>query len=326
MKKNVLRGGIGLFSTTYTDGLGGTLASQPPNSFTPSGLNAGYVGTASDPNSAEVTAATSAAAFLSGFAKGDTLAQLQAAVAPAKFTTPSLTTYPNTYDLAHSLEWNFELQHEFNSHNSLSINYVGNKSTQLSNTINLNEFACTVVQAYCTAANSQRYYGGAYGGLPTAPLDPRFVSITQTVFNGYANFSLADHSAPARIRLRVNRSVPLHLGPRPRVPTGTKIRSTSRAAMAAWAPTSGIRRSVVLWNQPFKTGNKFINQIVVGWTVGLKAYFYSGQPFSVTDSNLASHINSSGVTAGLADLIVPSRDPHILQRQYRRQWPSPVCR
>ncbi len=306
MKKNVLRGGVGLFTNTYTDGLGGTLASQPPNSFTPTSLNAGYVGTSSDPNSAAVTAVTSANAFLSGFAKGYTLAQLQSAVAPAKFTTPSLTTYPNTYDLAHTLEWNFELQHEFDSHNSLSINYVGNKSTQLANTINLNEFACTVVQAYCTAANSQRYYGGAYGGLPTAPLDPRFVSITQTVFNGYANFNsltiLLRHAFAYGLTGQFHYTWGHALGT-----NGYENPFNLEGSYGSLG--TDIRHQAVsdlLWNQPFKTGNKFINQIVVGWTVGLKAYFYSGQPFSVTDSNLASHINSSGVTAGLADLIVPS--------------------
>jgi hypothetical protein len=306
MKKTVLRGGIGLFTNTYTDGLGGTLGAQVPNKFTPTGLNAGYVGTASDPNSAEVTAATSANAFLSDFAKGYTLAQLQAAVAPAKFTTPSISTYPNQYDLAHSLEWNFELQHEFNSHNSISINYVANKSYQLSNSINLNEFACTVVQAYCTAANSQKYYGGAYGGLPTAPLDPRFVSVTQTVFNGYANFNsltiLLRHAFAYGLTGQFHYTWGHALG------TNGYENPFNLEGSYGSLPTD-IRHQAVsdlLWNQPFKTGNKIVNQVIVGWTIGLKSYFYSGQPFSVTDSNLASHINSSGVTTGLADLIVPS--------------------
>ncbi len=39
--KTVIRGGIGLFSTNYTDGIGGTLANQIPNKFAPSGLTFG---------------------------------------------------------------------------------------------------------------------------------------------------------------------------------------------------------------------------------------------------------------------------------------------
>jgi len=306
MKKTVLRGGIGLFTNTYTDGLGGTLAAQLPNSFTPSSLNYGTVGMANDPASSAANAQISANAFFSGFSKGYTLAQLQSAVAPAKLTTPSLTTYPNQYDLAHSLEWNFELQHEFDSHNSISINYVANKSYQLSNTINLNEFACTVVQAYCTAANSTKYYGGGYGGLPTAPLDPRFTTITQTEFNGYANFNsltvLLRHAFAYGLTGQFHYTWGHALG------TNGYENPFNLQGSYGSLPTD-IRHQAVsdlLWNQPFKTGNKFVNQIVVGWTVGLKAYYYSGQPFSVTDSNIASHVNSSGVSTALADLIVPS--------------------
>jgi hypothetical protein len=306
MKNTVIRGGIGLFTNTYTDGLGGTLAAQPPNSFTPSSLNYGTVGMASDPNSSATNAQISATAFFKGFAAGNTLAQIQSAVAPAKFTTPSISSYPNSYDLAHTLEWNFEIQQQFTSHDSISVNYVANKSWQLSNTINLNEFACTVVVAYCTAANSLKYYGGAYGGLPTAPLDPRFVSVTQTVFNGRANFNsltiLLRHAFAYGLTGQFHYSFGHALGT-----NGYENPFNLQGSYGSLA--TDIRHQAVgdlLWNQPFKTGNKFVNQIVVGWTVGLKAYFYSGQPFSVTDSNIASHVNTTGVTTGLADLLTSS--------------------
>ena len=50
-KKTVIRGGIGLFSTNYSDGLAGTLATQVPNKFAPSGLNFGNIGFATDSTS-----------------------------------------------------------------------------------------------------------------------------------------------------------------------------------------------------------------------------------------------------------------------------------
>ncbi len=306
MKNTVIRGGIGLFTNTYTDGLGGTLASQPPNKFTPSALTSGNVGMITDPSSSAFTAQLSANAFFKGFSAGDTLAQLQTAVAPAKFTTPSISSYPNQYDLPHSLEWNVEVQHQFGSHDSLSVNYVANDSWQLSNTLNLNQFACTVVVAYCTAANSQKYYGGAYGGLPTAPLDPRFVSVTQTFFNGRANFNsltvLLRHAFAYGLTGQFHYTWGHALG------TNGYQNPFNLDNSYASLPTD-IRHQAVgdlLWNQPFKSGNRFVNHIVVGWTIGLKAYFYSGQPFSVTDSNIASHVNTTGVTTALADLLVPS--------------------
>jgi hypothetical protein len=38
----------------------------------------------------------------------------------------------------------------------------------------------------------------------------------------------------------------------------------------------------------------------------MKAYIYSGAPFSVTDSKIATDVNASGVLTPLADLVVPT--------------------
>jgi hypothetical protein len=62
----------------------------------------------------------------------------------------------------------------------------------------------------------------------------------------------------------------------------------------------------VVWNQPFKSSNKVFNGLIDGWTVGLKMYRYSGAPFSVSDSKIATSVNASGVLTPLADLLVAS--------------------
>jgi hypothetical protein len=62
----------------------------------------------------------------------------------------------------------------------------------------------------------------------------------------------------------------------------------------------------LLWNQPFKTSNKFVNGLIKNWTVGMKVYIYSGAPFSVSDSKIATDVNASGVLTPLADLVVPT--------------------
>ena len=65
--KTVIRGGVGLFSTNYTDGLAGTFANQIPNNFTPSGLTTGNIGLVTDPTTPAYTAQASANAFFNGF-------------------------------------------------------------------------------------------------------------------------------------------------------------------------------------------------------------------------------------------------------------------
>ena len=161
--KTVIRGGIGLFATNYTDGLGGTLANQVPNKFAPSGLNFGTVGFITDPSDSAYTAQLSANAFQSGFNSGFTLAQIQNAVKPATFSTPSITSFPNTYLAAHTLEWSFEIQQELSAHNSLTVSYTANHAYDMAETVNANMYA---------SSTSTKNYGVFYGGLPSAPQTP----------------------------------------------------------------------------------------------------------------------------------------------------------
>ena len=306
MKKTVIRGGVGLFSTNYTDALGSTLSALPPNKFTPSSLNFGTVGLVSDPNSSAASAGASAAGFFSGFAAGDTLAQIQTAVLPGKFSTPSISSFPNTFEPPHTLEWNFEIQHEFNSHNSLSLNYVANHGYDLQETLNLNQFACTVVVAYCTAANSTKYYGGAYGGLPTAPLDPRFVAMTQYYNNGISNYNsltiLFRHAFTYGLTGQFHYTWSHALG--------TIAYENPFNLSNSYGSLGFDNRHQVagdfLWNTPFKTGNKVVNSVITGWSLGVKLYLYSGAPFTVTDSKIGSDYNTSGGLSPIADLLVPS--------------------
>jgi len=123
--------------------------------------------------------------------------------------------------------------------------------------------------------------------------------------------------------------------------TGAPARSSSRSAWIARARVSSCRRAAarasgvggsgciggclllvavcfecgddfvqvagdLLWSQPFKTSNTVVNQLIKGWTVGMKMYIYSGAPFSVTDSKIATSVNSTGVLTPLADLVVGS--------------------
>jgi hypothetical protein len=302
--KTVIRGGIGLFSTNYTDGIGGTIANQIPNKFAPSGLVSGNVGLATDPNGAPVSAQASANAFFTGFNAGYTLAQINSTLAPIKFSTPSITSIPNTYLAPKDLEWNLEIEHQFTAHNVFSINYVGNHGYNLAETLNANMYA---------SAAGVKTYGGTYGGLPTAAPDARFVSVTQYYNNGVSNFN--------GLTLQYRHTFSYGL-------TGQLHYTWSHALGSAGTSTSNsyynpfnINTSYgslgfdnrhqmagdLVWVQPHKFDNKIVNALASDWTLGTKIYLYSGAPFSVTDSKIPSQVNSAGgVITPLADLLVPS--------------------
>jgi hypothetical protein len=297
--KTVIRGGIGLFSTNYTDGLAATLADQTPNSFTPSGLTTGNIGLAGDPTSSAFTAQQSAAAFFNGFKAGDTLAQIKTAVAPATFSTPSLSAFPNTFLAPHDIEWNFEIQQAINAHNLFSINYVGNHGYDLQETVNAN--------AYITAAGLAMYPAG-YAGLPTAAADARFVNVTQYYNNGRSNFDGLTiqyrHTFSYGLNAQIHYTWSHSLGTTTAYENPFNLNNSygnlgfdNRHQMAA----------DFLWAQPFKLQNKVANQVIAGWILSSKVYLYSGAPFSVTDSKIGPQINSAqSLISPLADVLSPS--------------------
>ena len=295
--KTVIRGGIGLFSTNYTDGLGGTLANQVPNKFAPSGLTFGTVGIITDPTSSAYTAQVSANAFESGFNSGFTLAQIQSAVKPATFSTPSIASFPSTFLSPHTLEWSFEIQQELNAHNMLTVSYVANHGYDLQESVNANMYA---------SATSTKNYGGPYGGLPAAAPDGRFVTVTQYYNNGISNYNAL--TLQYRHQFSYGLSAQFHYTWSHAL--GTIAYENPFNLSNSYGSLNFDNRSQVagdlLWSQPFKASNKAVNALVAGWTLGLKMYIYTGAPFSVTDSKIASDVNSSGVLTPLADLVVSS--------------------
>ena len=296
-EKTVIRGGIGLFATNYTDGLGGTLANQVPNKFAPSGLNFGTVGFIGDPTSSAYTAQVSANAFQSGFNSGFTLAQIQNAVKPAAFSTPSISSFPSTFHAPHTLEWSFEIQRQLTAHNMLNVFYVGNHGYDLQESVNANMYA---------SATSTSNYGGLYGGLPAAPLDPRFVTVTQYHTNGISN----NHALTVQFRHSFSYGLTAQFHYTWSHALGTIGYENPFNLSNSYGSLGFDNRHQfagdLLWNQPFKAANRAVNELIAGWAVGLKSYIYTGAPFSVTDSKIATSVNASGVLTPLADLVDPS--------------------
>lgn len=302
--KTVIRGGIGMFSTNYTDGTLGTFANQVPNKFQPSGLTFGTVGQAGDPSSSAASAQTSASAFLNGFANGFTLAQLQNAVKPASFSTPSISSGPSTYYQPKSIQWSFEIEHQLNPHNLLVATYAGNHGYDILESINDNIYL---------GANGVANYPGGYGGLPTAPKDPRFLLATQYYNNGVSNYN----SFTIQYRHNFSYGLQGQLHYTYSHALGTIAYENPFSIDTGYGSLGFDNRHQVagdlVWTQPYRLNNKFLNTLAEGWTVGAKAYIYSGAPFSVFDNKLPSAINSAGTgfstsSSGgiLADLLTGS--------------------
>ncbi len=296
--KTVIRSGIGIFSTNYTDGLAGTFSNLVPNKFAPGGLNFGNISLATDPTSSAASAAASANAFFNGFAAGYTLAQIKAAVAPAAFSTPSIVSGPASYKAPKDLEWSFEIQHELTPHNSVIATYVGNHGYNLQESVNAN--------SYTNSAGISRY-GGGYGGLPIAAPDSRFVTVTQYYNNGISNYDALtlqfkhtfSYGLTGQIHYTWSHALGTIAYENPLNLNGS-YGSLGFDNRHQWAAD-------LVWVQPKKFSNKAINYLLADWTIGGKMYIYSGAPFSVTDSKIPAQINSAGgILTPLADVLQAS--------------------
>src|SRR5262249_27485473 len=168
-RDTVFRGGIGLFSDLYPAIFADSLGLNPPNIFAPS-IRTGLIN-AGGPGSAPAIAATSANAFISGFASGATLAQLQQAVAPAPFGPPDYYSIPSTVRNPKYLQWTVEMQRQFGTESVLTLRYNGNHGYHI-----------FVIDPNVNANADPAFYPNGFPGLPAKTPDPRF-SIVQQLTN-----------------------------------------------------------------------------------------------------------------------------------------------
>lgn len=183
MKSTVIRGGFGLFSDVFPGTVATLFDTNSPlkNTFFTSGLLAPGVA-----GSAQSAAVADNAAFGAGFNSGLTFNQIQATLPPGAFSPPAFTTSARNIRYPKYEEWNFEVQQALGTKNSLSLNYVGNHGYDLS-AENLG------YNGYCDTTCLGSFSAGApltgFAGLPAAPPDTRFSTITEVGNYGVSNYN-----------------------------------------------------------------------------------------------------------------------------------------
>jgi hypothetical protein len=301
--KTVVRGGIGLFANTIAASIAASVFGNSPYKFTPI-VTTGTVGLSPSAGSAQTNAVASDNAFESGFAGGDTLTQLQAAV--PNFSLPTLYVNPNHFHTIKALEWSLEVEQPLTAHDVVAVTYSGTHgyNEPLSN----------------TAANGASTSG--FGGLPTAAPDPRFSTVTQIYDEGYSwyhGLTLVErhgfvHGFQGQVSYTWSKALQLGTIYNPNAytegvvaPSGLKTANYGPAAFDTRHNVSGD----LVYSTP-KLKRAALNRTISGWKIGGKVYLYSGRPFTVTDSGIGSAHGFSSSYSGstpaqvLADTLVPS--------------------
>ncbi len=294
----VIRGGVGLFASLFAVSVANNVDTNSPLVYKPS-VQFGTVGLASDPNSAVSAAIAGYNAFESGFKNGFTLGQIQTALGKIAFTPPPYYSPPDNFKAPKVLEWSFEIQQPLTPRNVLAITYAGNHGYDESIS-NLN------ANGWTRATN---LYPNGFDGLPTAAPDPRFVTVTQVLTSAISNYD----GLTVALRHAMSHGFQAQGGWTWSHTLGTNAIYNALQPQMGYGPLSfDTRHQVtgdVLWNSPWKFSSHAMNVALGGWTLGGKFFYYTGPPFSVTNSSLAARINStnSGIgNAFIADLIDPS--------------------
>jgi hypothetical protein len=172
---SVFRGGVGLFYDTLPGGVLESFYINAPiyNIYTPSGDNL----TPNEKTSLFKDAAASNAAFVNGFATGQTLAQIQAT--DPNFSPPALDASERTIHSPQFQKWSLEWQQAFAVDTSLSIGYFGHHGIhELWQNLNANAFG----------------FGSLPAGLCSSPpilpcADPRFSQVTEYKTDAVSNYN-----------------------------------------------------------------------------------------------------------------------------------------
>ena len=308
--KTVVRGGVGLFSDDFP----GLILEQTflsfPNRYAAS-VQSGTV--AQGPGSAQAVAAGSAAAVLNGLSQGATFNQIHAELATQgiHFAPPNYVTTPQTFHSARYLEFSLQLQRQITPTDAVILSYAGNHGFDL----------------FMPNNHPNQYVGGisaytAFADLPTTAADPRFGQISRFSNNGISNYngfsvqykhidrrgltadvsytyshSLDDISNGGNAQLPYNGNVSISGQITPDGPSQLMYSNSDY----------DIRNNFVMdlvYAEPYHFGNKLVDFGAAGWTVGAKAYWRSGEPFSVINVNAGNGLfNGTGGATVLAQVL-----------------------
>jgi carboxypeptidase family protein len=299
----VLRGGIGLFYDPVPGGLGGSFAYNSPlvNFFNVKGYNLAP----GETNSLSQYSSAFNAAFLKGFATGQTLAQIEAT--NPQFVPPTFRSPANIIHSPQYQKWSLQGQQSFGAATSLTIGYFGNHGIhELANNLNANAFGFgSFPQAKCSSP-------------PVPPCyDPRFGQVTEFETNAVSNYNGMVVSFEQRVTrwgsglLQVNYTYGHALDEVSNGGLGFFAYGSSLVAQdqknlrrSYGAADYDVRHSLnanYVWELPLKAAlhGHGPDSLVKGWQVSGTIFTRTGLPYTVIDQgeagNLAANNNFSGV-------------------------------
>jgi hypothetical protein len=295
--KTVLRGGVGLFADEIPAFVLSSEYGSFPSVFAPL-VQAGLVAQGTGSAAANASAANST--VTAGFSKGLNATQIAASLpAGVPFSPPSNFTTPQLFVSPRYVEYSLQLQRQLTRSDALVVSYAGNHGYNLliSNPL-LNQSLAGTGYA-------------SFGGLPAAQADPRFAGVSRLTNNAVSNYN----GLSAQYKHIDSRGLTVGLsytwshalddisngGAGEAYNSGSilnQITPNSSSVLMYSNADYDIRNNLtanLTYVDPYHFHNRAAGLAADGWTVAAKAYWRSGEPFSVVNTDAENNLNNGTV-------------------------------
>jgi hypothetical protein len=307
LRGTVIRGGVGLFNDAFPAVFTDNFASNAPgvNTFFVSGSNIAPGETLNGGNLFAQAAANNVG-LINGFKNNQTLAQIQANV--PNFAPPSLFSANKQTRIPQFQKWSLEIQQAIGKNSSFDVAYNGNHS--IHDLVDRNG-----VNAFCSPGVGACANVPAFVGLPAAPFDPRFGTVSLLDTNGISNYEGVTFSFKHNINGGWGKGVfqanytyshafdDVSNGGNPNVFfSGTSVTSAINPfnTRQNYGPSDyDVRHyfsSSYVWELPIRRalmGHGWA-PLVDGWQVSGTIFVRSGLPYSVVDGGLDGLLSAQG--------------------------------
>jgi hypothetical protein len=300
----VVRGGVGLFADGYPALIVGNEYGTFPMVFSPS-VFAGVVGQGA--GSSAYYANQANIAVTTGFGQGQNINQIAAAMPPGTpFSPPAYYTTPKNFVSPTYTEWSLQVQQQVTPSDAVIVSYAGNHGQNLleqNNLKNMNQGGDTYINA-----NLYNQVGMNFANLPLAPADPRFTTVRDIPEDGISNYNGAsiEYKHIDRRGITADLSYTWSHALDDISNGGAGLGTNAGSVLSQVSPTSpsylmysnadyDIRNNLtadVTYAEPNRFANRYVQMVAAGWTVAGKAYWRSGEPFSVFNVNAENAINN----------------------------------
>lgn len=312
--RSLVRGGIGLFADAFPGALIENQYLDFPDLYG-AFVEAGNVAQGS--GSAPAFATASYGVLNSGFSQGLSANQLAAALpAGVPFFAPSHYVSPHHMVNAKYLEWSLQIQQQLGSSDALILSYVGSHGYDLvSYDYGVNQNLAG--NAYTPSSNYT-----SFEDVPLNPPDPRFGQMGIINDDAIAGYNggwieykhIDQHGLTTNISYTYSHAIDdISNGGQGEVFNnngfGNQIVPNQPRKLMYSNADYDVRNNFLLdltWIEPYRFQNRVTQSAAAGWTLAGKAYWRSGEPFSVMNSSAENDLNNgTGNGAVLADVLNP---------------------